>query len=132
MPQYVVDKLTAGLNDREAALKNSRVLMLGVAYKKKVNDMRESPSVEIMEILRRKGALVDYSDPHAPIFAKMRSHSFNLESTGLNRDSLATYDAVVLATNHDKFDYELIEKYAKLIVDTRGRFRREMDNVVKA
>lgn len=132
MPEYVVSKLMDGLNDRGKALKGSRVLVLGIAYKKNVDDMRESPSVEIMELLEAKGAVVAYSDPHVPVFPVMREHHFDLSSEPLTAEGLAAYDAVVLATDHDKFDYELILANARLIVDSRGKYRAPADNVIKA
>lgn len=121
MPEYVVSKLVDGLNEHGKALKGSRVLVLGIAYKKNVDDMRESPSVEIMELLEAKGSLIAYSDPHVPVFPKMREHHFTLSSEVLTSENLASFDAVVLATDHDKFDYELIKSSARLIVDSRGK-----------
>ena len=132
MPQYVVNKLMDGLNNNGIALKNSKVLVLGIAYKKNVDDMRESPSVEIMELIRKKGAEVAYSDPHVAKFPKMRAHSFDLSSVSLTAESLANYDAVILATNHDRFDYDLIKQHAKLIVDTRGVYREPAAHIIKA
>ncbi|MAD52460.1 nucleotide sugar dehydrogenase [Idiomarina sp. UBA3162] len=132
MPRYVVDKTADALNKHGKPLNGSKVLVLGIAYKKNVDDMRESPSVEIMEILRDKGALVGYSDPHVPKFPTMRAHKFDLNSQPLTAATLDSYDAVVLATNHDKFDYKLILDKAKLIVDTRGIFREPNDKVIKA
>lgn len=132
MPEYVLGKVMDGLNNAGKALKNSRVLVLGIAYKKNVDDMRESPSVAIMEILRNKGVEVAYSDPHVPVFPKMRDHEFDLKSEPVNSENLAKFDAVLIATDHDKFDYDLIGKEAKLIVDTRGRFRKPFDRLIKA
>jgi UDP-N-acetyl-D-glucosamine dehydrogenase len=132
MPAWVVGKCTDALNDRGRALKGSRVLVLGVAYKKNVDDMRESPSAELMELLSLKGAMVHYSDPHVPVFAKMRRYHFELESVPLTPDNLASYDLVLLATDHDLFDYAAIQSHAKLIIDTRGRFSADLPNVVKA
>jgi UDP-N-acetyl-D-glucosamine dehydrogenase len=120
MPHWVVGKVTDALNRRGKSVMGSRVLVLGIAYKKDVEDMRESPSVEMMEILREKGALVDYSDPHVPAFPRMREHYFDLKSVELNPQTIASYDVVLLATAHSGFDYELIRQYAALIVDTRG------------
>jgi UDP-N-acetyl-D-glucosamine dehydrogenase len=131
MPAWVVTKLTDALNDRGKALRGSRVLILGVAYKKNVDDPRESPSVELMELLRAKGAVLDYSDPHIPVFPKMRKHQFELKSIELTADALARFDCVLLATNHDAFDYPLIKEHAALIVDTRGVYSRG-NTVVKA
>ncbi|MDT3737610.1 MAG: nucleotide sugar dehydrogenase [Denitratisoma sp.] len=132
MPQWVVGKITEALNERARAIRGSRVLVLGIAYKKNVDDMRESPSVELMELLVKKGAVVEYSDPHVPVFPKMRQHHFDLKSVPLTPESIAGYDFVVLATNHDAFDYELIARHAKLIVDTRGVYLQPAANVVKA
>ncbi|MDI6527883.1 UDP-N-acetyl-D-glucosamine 6-dehydrogenase [Pseudomonas otitidis] len=132
MPEYVVGKLMDGLNDRGKALKGSRVLVLGIAYKKNVDDMRESPSVEIMELIEAKGAIVAYSDPHVPVFPKMREHHFELSSEVLTAENLASFDAVVLATDHTLFDYELIREHARLLVDSRGKYRAPETHIVKA
>lgn len=132
MPEYVVGKLMDGLNDQAKALKGSRVLVLGIAYKKNVDDMRESPSVEIMELLEAKGAVVAYSDPHVPVFPTMREHHFELSSEPLTAENLASFDAVVLATDHDRFDYDLILSSARLVVDSRGKYRAPAANVIKA
>ena len=132
MPEYVIGKLMDGLNDAGKALKNSRVLVLGIAYKKNVDDMRESPAVEIMELIQAKGAKVAYSDPHVPVFPKMREHSFKLSSEPLTAENLATFDAVLLATDHDRFDYELIKQHARLIIDSRGKYREPAEHIVKA
>lgn len=132
MPEYVLNKLMDGLNDHGKSLRGSKILVLGIAYKKNVDDMRESPSVEIMELIQAKGAEVAYSDPHVPKFPKMREHSFNLSSVELTPESLASYDAVVLATDHDKFDFDAIYEHAQLIVDSRGKYRHVNGKVVKA
>lgn len=132
MPEYVVGKLMDGLNDRGKALKGSRVLVLGIAYKKNVDDMRESPSVEIMELIEAKGGIVAYSDPHVPVFPKMREHHFELSSEVLTAENLASFDAVVLATDHTRFDYELIREHARLLVDSRGKYRAPETHIVKA
>ncbi|XKE47238.1 nucleotide sugar dehydrogenase [Halomonas organivorans] len=132
MPEYVVNKLMDGLNEHGKALKGSRVLVLGIAYKKNVDDMRESPSVEIMELIHAKGARVEYSDPHVPVFPRMREHHFDLESVALTDESLASFDAVVLATDHDRFDFDLIKQHARLIIDSRGTYREPANNVIKA
>ena len=131
MPAYVIQKTADALNDVGKPLKGSRVLVLGIAYKKNVDDMRESPSVELMELLREKGANVSYSDPFFSHFPKMRRHSFELNNISLTSDSLNEFDAVILATDHDDFDYNLIEKESLLIVDTRGRFRPG-NNIIRA
>jgi len=132
MPQWVVGKIVDALNERGKALKGARVLVLGIAYKKNVDDMRESPAVEVMELLRDKGALVSYSDPHVAKFPKMREHRFDLESIALTDESLTAVDCVVLTTDHQRFDYDLIKAQARLIVDTRGIYREPADHIVKA
>lgn len=132
MPEYVVGKLMDGLNGVGKALRNSRVLVLGIAYKKNVDDVRESPSVIIMEMLQAKGVEVAYSDPHVPRFPKMREHFFDLTSVPLTSENIESYDAVLIATDHDAVDYELVRKKAKLIVDTRGKYREAEPHVVKA
>ena len=132
MPEWVVTKVTDALNDREKSLKGSRILCLGIAYKRDVDDTRESPSVLVMEILRARGALVEYSDPYAPAFPKMREHSFDLTSVELTPAALASFDAVVVLTDHSDFDYVDILKHADLIIDTRGKYRMAHPKVVKA
>lgn len=133
MPNWVVHRVADALNIREKSIKGSRILVLGIAYKRDIDDMRESPSVEIMELLQMKGAEVAYSDPHVPFFPAMRAHHFDLYSTEINTDTLNQYDCVILATAHSAFDYDLIAKQAKLIIDTRGVFRKyKQDNIVSA
>lgn len=132
MPHWVIGKVADALNQRARSIKGARILVLGIAYKKDVEDMRESPSVELMEILRDKGALVEYSDPHVPVFPTMREHSFDLQSVPLTAASIAQFDVVLLATSHSAFDYPLIQRHAQLIVDTRGVFLEPSSNVVKA
>ncbi|MEP2705262.1 MAG: nucleotide sugar dehydrogenase [Roseibium sp.] len=131
MPQFVVDKLVHALNIKGKSLNGAKVLALGIAYKKNVDDMRESPSVFVMELLRDWGAKVDYSDPHVPVFPKMREHSFDLKSVPVSAEMLNSYDAIVLLTDHADFDYELIRKHAAILVDTRGKYRDDI-NVIRA
>lgn len=132
MPEYVISKVIKSLNDRRKPLMGSKVLVLGVAYKKNVDDMRESPSVELMELLRSAGAEVAYSDPHVPDFPKMRKHQFDLSSVEITPETVASFDAVLLATDHAKFDYDLIRANAQVIIDSRGVYRTPGDNIVKA
>ncbi len=133
MPRWVVNKVADALNTRERAIKNSKILVLGIAYKRNVDDMRESPSIEIMELLQAKGADVSYSDPHVPVFPAMRAHHFDLHSVEINAAMLSQYDCVILATAHDAYDYDLIAQNAKLIVDTRGAFKgNKQENIVSA
>jgi UDP-N-acetyl-D-glucosamine dehydrogenase len=132
MPEWVVQKVMDGLNGIGLPLKNANVLVLGLSYKKNIDDVRESPSVVLMELLREKGANVQYSDPYNAKFPKMREHRFDLESVPLTEENLLKADCVVISTNHDDFDYEMIRKYSKLIVDTRGVYRENYPNVIKA
>lgn len=132
MPEYVMGKLVHALNLRKKALNGAKVLVLGIAYKKNVDDMRESPAVEIMELIRDAGGEVSYADPHVPHFPKMREHSFDLSSVSLTQASLAAFDAVVVATDHAKFDYAMIRDHAALIVDSRGVYRDSAPHIVKA
>ncbi|WP_115120287.1 nucleotide sugar dehydrogenase [Synechococcus sp. UW105] len=131
MPAYVVQKTADALNQAGKPLMGSRVLVLGIAYKKNVDDMRESPSVELMELFRSKGADVHYSDPFFPSFPPMRKHQFALQSVVLTAESVASFDAVVLATDHDAFEYTLLASHSQVMIDSRGRFQPS-NNVIRA
>jgi len=132
MPDWIIFKVVDALNERNLHLKGAKVLVLGISYKKNIGDTRESPSVVLMEKLKKKGAIVVYSDPYVPVFPKMREHHFDLSSVDITSDILSEYDCIIIATNHDDFDYKLIRKHSSLIVDTRGVYREPFDNVVKA
>ena len=132
MPQWVVAKAVDALNERGKSVRGSRILVLGIAYKKDIGDMRESPAVEMMELLAAKGAQIEYSDPHVPVFPRMRKHEFDLKSVRLDAKTLGAYDLVLLATDHSAFDYALIGRHARHIVDTRGVFLEPADNVTRA
>lgn len=132
MPQWVVHKIIDALNSHGKPIKNSKVLVLGVAYKKNVDDARESPAVRVMSHLAKKEAIVAYSDPHLPVFPKMRDHHFDLQSIPITEETLAEQDAVVITTAHDLFDYNFIKTHAKLIIDTRGVYNTSDLKVVKA
>ena len=132
MPDYVVAKVASALNSRKKSINGCRILVLGIAYKKNVDNMRESPSVILMEKLRDLGAEISYSDPHIPVFPKMREHQFELSSAPLSASSLSSYDCVLLSTDHDKFDYDMIKEHAKLIVDSRGRYLEPAAHIIKA
>jgi UDP-N-acetyl-D-glucosamine dehydrogenase len=123
MPAYVIHRLSEALNDRSKPLRGSKLLVLGLSYKKDADDPRESPSLEIIEMLMEKGALVDYSDPYFPTFPSGRRHSRDLTSVPLTKESVAGYDAVLLITDHSSFPYELIQRSARLVLDTRNAFR---------
>jgi UDP-N-acetyl-D-glucosamine dehydrogenase len=132
MPEYVVSKLVEGLNNEGKALKNSKVLVLGIAYKKNIDDMRESPALEIMKLVQARGSDIAYSDPHIAKFHGHGEYQYKRDSQELSPESLASYDAVVLATDHDRFDYAMIGRYAQLLVDSRGKFREPAANVIRA
>jgi UDP-N-acetyl-D-glucosamine dehydrogenase len=132
MPHWVIGKVFDALNDRSKSIKGSRVLVLGIAYKKNVDDMRESPSVELIELLLAKGAHVDYSDTYVPVFPKLRKVHLDMKSVDLTPETVSSYDCVLLATNHDNFDYKMIQQHARLVVDTRGVYLEPAANVVKA
>ena len=132
MPQWVVGKVADALNERGKAIKGSKILVLGLAYKKNIDDTRESPAVEIMDLLQDKGAEVAYSDPHVPKFPRKRNYHFDLQSVALTPESIASYDCLVLATDHDGFDYQQLVQHARLVVDTRGRLGVGRANVVAA
>ncbi|WP_299968650.1 nucleotide sugar dehydrogenase [uncultured Roseobacter sp.] len=132
MPDYVLGKLIRALNDRSKPLAGVDILFLGISYKKNVDDVRESPAVQLMELVREHGGRVSYSDPHVPRFPQMRAHSFDLVSEEISAARLAAADAVVLTTDHDAFDYGLILEHAVLIIDSRGKYRDAAPNVVRA
>ena len=132
MPYWVLSKVIGALNDRGMSLKGAKILLLGIAYKKNVDDMRESPAVKLMELLTLKGAKIQYSDPHIPVFPTIRKYSFDLSSVNLTSKNIAKYDLLLLVTNHDNFDYSMIQKHAKVIVDTRGVYSEYYKNVIKA
>lgn len=133
MPQYVVGKTASALNEKGIALSRAKILVLGIAYKRDIDDMRESPSVFIMELLRDAGADIAYHDPNVPVFPEMREHSFDLSSVPVTAQTLPDYDAVLLLTDHSDFDYDMIAEHAKLLIDTRGKYRGlSTDNIKRA
>lgn len=123
MPEWVVQKTADALNAQGKPVKGSRILVLGLAYKKNVNDSRESPGVEIIHLLTEKGALVDYSDPHIPAFPNKRDYESNKTSIDLNPETLTNYDCAILVTDHDLFDYTLLNESEILILDTRNKLQ---------
>ncbi len=124
MPYHVVRAIGEALNKRERSLKGSTVLVLGVAYKKDVDDLRESPTLKIMQLLGQGGARVDYNDPYFPRLHKMRHYDYSqMKSVDLTPQTLGSYDCVVIATDHSSYDYQSIVDYAKLVVDTRNATR---------
>ena len=135
MPDYVLQRTVLALNDRGKAVHGSRVLVLGLAYKPDVDDVRESPSFELIEKLEELGAKVDYNDPHVPKTHKMRHHDLQMHSVPLTPQSLQSYDCVMIATHHAAYDWQMIADNAKLIIDTRGAMRNvkgKKDHIVQA
>lgn len=124
MPYNVVERVTEALNEREKSLKGSKILLLGIAYKKDVDDLRESPSLKLLELLTERGAKMDYNDPYFPALHKMRHYDFShMKSVDLTPKRLGSYDCVLIATDHTSYDYEAIVKHAKLVADTRNATR---------
>jgi UDP-N-acetyl-D-glucosamine dehydrogenase len=134
MPHYVVEKLQQALNARAKAVRGSRILVLGLAYKKDIDDPRESPAFEIIELLQKMGAVLSYHDPHVPVAPRMRTWPDlpPMASQPLTADVLSAQDAVVVVTDHTAVDYPFVLCHAPLIVDTRGIYREKSDKVVKA
>ena len=131
MPEWVVGKSSEALAKKGKNMQGAKVLILGVAYKKNIDDIRETPAFRIIELLQEKKAKVDYHDPYVQQLRQTREYDFQMSSVDLSAKKLMEYDLVVLVTDHDTFDYDLIHKSAKCIVDTRGRYRHNK-TVVKA
>ena len=128
MPQYVINRLSELLNDLGKPVKGSKVCLLGVAYKKDVDDPRESPSFELMDLLRVRGAVLAYNDPYVPQLPKMRHHDVpDLESSPLTAEFLAEQDCVLIATDHSCYDYDFIVRHARLVLDTRNATKNVTD-----
>jgi UDP-N-acetyl-D-glucosamine dehydrogenase len=123
MPDYVVTRVGAALNQRGKAVRGSRILILGLAYKPDIDDVRESPSFELIEKLHELGASVDYNDPHVPHTHQMRRYDLRMKSIALSPESLRSYDAVVVSTNHSSYDWQQIADHAPLVIDTRNALR---------
>jgi UDP-N-acetyl-D-glucosamine dehydrogenase len=135
MPQWVVQKTSLALNEHGRAVKGSKILVLGLAYKPDVDDVRESPSFELIELLEQLGAEVEYHDPHVPATHKMRHHDLQMRSIELTPESLKGYDCVLVATNHAAYDWQQIADHARLIVDTRNAMQHvkgRREHIVKA
>ncbi len=129
MPYHVVDAVASALNERHKSLKGSSLLLLGIAYKKDVDDLRESPSLKLLELLQQKGVALEYNDPFFPALHKMRHYDFsNMRSVELSPERLASYDCVLIATDHSTYDYDSIVRGAQLVVDTRNATRRVKQN----
>jgi UDP-N-acetyl-D-glucosamine dehydrogenase len=136
IPHHVVERISAALNDRAKSVRGSKVLVLGVAYKKDVDDVRESPALEIMELLQHRGAMLSYHDPYIPRLHKMRAYDFsNMSSTALTEDLLKSQDVALITTDHTNFDYQWIVDHASLVIDTRNATRkvtRGREKIVRA
>ena len=135
MPHYVIACTMDALNKRKKSLNGSKILVLGLAYKPDIDDVRESPSLELIELLKEKGAKVDYNDPYIPATHKQRKYNLQMKSKKLNAAMLKTYDAVLISTNHSDYDYNWIVKNSKLVVDTRNAtvsVRTGRSKIVKA
>ncbi len=120
MPHYVVQRTMEALNDNKKSLNGSKVLLLGLAYKKDIDDVRESPSLELIKLFREKGAKVDYNDPYIPKTHKMREYNLKMKSKPLTAAMLKGYDVAVIATDHSCYDYKWLVKNSRLVVDTRN------------
>ncbi len=135
MPYFVIEKTIRALNNAGKSIKGAKILVLGIAYKPDVDDMRESPSLKVIDLLQREGAVVDYNDPYIPKIPETRKYKFDMESVPLTPENIASYDAVLITTDHSVYDYEMIEKHAKLIIDTRNALKKKGINngkIVKA
>lgn len=124
MPYYVVEKAGEVLNKAKKSLNGSKVLILGASYKKDIDDMRESPSLKLIEILRGKGAKVDYNDPYVPKLPKTRKYNYDMKSVEVNKKNLAKYDLIILSTDHSNYNYKFIAENSELILDTRNAFEK--------
>ena len=135
MPYYVIDRITDALNRLGKSLHGSKVLILGAAYKKDVDDMRESPTLKLIELLEEKGAEVDYNDPYIPQMPHVRKYHFEMKSIELTPANLKRYDVVLISTDHSSYDYEQIVAHAQMVVDTRNATKRvsqHREKIVKA
>ncbi len=124
MPEYVVGKVYHALNENKKCINGSKILLLGLSYKKDIDDLRESPSLKLIELLQDEGAVVDYSDEYVTSIPKLRKYEFKKKSVKLTKQNIAKYDLVLLSTDHSYYDYKLIFDSAKIIVDTRNAFRK--------
>ncbi|HEX2963193.1 MAG TPA: nucleotide sugar dehydrogenase [Ignavibacteriales bacterium] len=134
-PYYVVERTREALDCNRKALNGSKVLILGAAYKKDIDDMRESPSLKLIEIFREKGAEVSYNDPFVPRLPKTRKYEFHMDSVELTAENLRSFDVVVLSTDHTNYDYKFIAENANIIVDSRNAFGKhslKAANIYKA
>lgn len=127
MPHWVVERVMLALNDEKKSLRGSRVLMLGIAYKKDIDDVRETPAAEVATRLSELGAIVSYHDPHVAEFPSMRKYQLEMKSVALSEDVLREADCVLIVTDHAAVDYALVGAHAKLVVDTRDAMARVVE-----
>jgi UDP-N-acetyl-D-glucosamine dehydrogenase len=120
MPHYVVERVGEALNEDRKPINGSKILVMGLAYKKDINDLRESPSVHLVEMLQDRGAEVDYCDPFIPKTPRQREHDLQMTSVEVSPETVAAYDCVLIATDHTQTDYRMLADHARLIVDTRN------------
>jgi UDP-N-acetyl-D-glucosamine dehydrogenase len=135
MPHWVVSKVIDALNEKKKSINGSKILVLGAAYKKDIDDPRESPSFKLMEIMLEKGATVDYNDPLIPELPSMRMYDIKRKSVELTPQNLAKYDCVLISTDHSVYDWDFIVEHARLVVDTRNATQKVLENrdkIVKA
>ncbi len=134
MPYYVIEKVVNALNENGKSISSSKVLILGLAYKKDIDDERESPSLKLIELLSEKGADVDYNDPHIPSTKKLRRYDLKMRSVPLKKENIRRYDCVIIATDHSDYDYDFIARNSSLVVDTRNAINgiKYNRNVVRA
>jgi UDP-N-acetyl-D-glucosamine dehydrogenase len=128
MPYYVTEKVSEALNVRKKSLNGAKILILGAAYKKDIDDLRESPTLKLIEILENKGADVDYNDPYIPCMPKVRKYQYDMKSVNITPGNLKKYDVVLISTNHSSYDYEMICRESQLVVDTRNATKNLIHN----
>jgi UDP-N-acetyl-D-glucosamine dehydrogenase len=132
MPHYVVDKVAEALNTRRKSVNGSKILIAGVAYKRDIDDMRESPALDVMGLLHAKGAAVDYADPYVPeVHGREWAGRVDVKAVELARGAIGQYDCVVIVTDHQVFDYEAIVAEADVVVDTRNAVKTSHPNVFR-
>lgn len=128
MPYYVVSKTMEALNKHKKSLNGSQILILGAAYKKDIDDVRESPSIRLIELLEERGSIVSYNDPYIPSIPKMRAHKVEMESTSISKESLNFFDCVIISTDHSSYDYDFIVKESEIVIDSRNATKNVTNN----
>ncbi len=133
MPYHIVDGVMRELNGRKISLNGAKILVLGIAYKKNVDDVRESPSLKIIDLLQQAGAQVIFNDPHCPVMKRTRHFDLEVKSVELTPELMRSQDAVLILTDHDAYDWSFIAAHAPLIIDTRNATKSvpKRDDIVK-